>query len=155
MGILSRMKMYMKVDGATGEVVAPPAYIGWIEIAGLAWPGEPPYSNNADAIKGSTPDAKGVLPDYPDFPSKTVKDRDVEVRSFPGSKHSPRLFLMAQQATPTNVDIWVPMPHNKLLKARLTNVFVNIATSAATGPDRIPTELITFHADSGKLRAAP
>lgn len=155
MGILSHMKMYMKVDGANGEVVSPPAYIGWIEIAGLSWPGEPPYSTNADAIKGSTPNAKGELPDYPDFPSKTVKDREVEVRAFPGVKHSPQLFLMAQQATPTNVDIWVPMPHNKLLKARLTNVFVNIGTFEARGPDPISTELITFRADSGKLRAAP
>lgn len=155
MGILSRMKMYMTVDGAKGEVVSPPAYIGCIEIAGLSWPGERPYSNNADAIKGSTPNAKGEIPDYPDFPSKTVKDRDVEVRSFLGINHSPQLFLMSQQSTLTNVEIWVPMPHNKLWKARLTNVYVYISTREASGPDPVPTELITFRADSGKLRAAP
>jgi type VI protein secretion system component Hcp len=151
MGFLSRMKMYMKVDGVKGEVVTPSTYIGWIEIDGLTWPGEPPSSGNTAP---PVADAKGVFRDYPDFPSKTVKDGDVVVRSTPG-KHSPQMFRLVQQGTPTTVDIWAPMPHGKLVKARLTNAIVSAYTAGTSTGGSAPTELITFAAEAGKLRAAP
>jgi hypothetical protein len=152
MGFLSRMKMYMNVDGVKGDVVTPAAYVGWIEIVGLTWPGEPPSSGSTG--NPLVADAKGVFRDYPDFPSKTVKDGEVVVRAFPG-KHSPQMFRLVQQATPVTVEIQAPMPHGKLVKAWLTNAIVSAYTSGTSSGGSAPTELITFAAESGKVRAAP
>jgi type VI protein secretion system component Hcp len=151
MGFLSSMKMYMKVDGVKGDVVTPATYLGWIEIYGLIWPGEPlRWSANGPA---ATPDATGAFRDYPDFPSKTMKDGDVSVSAI-GGKHSPQIFRMAVDGTRTSVDIWVPLPHNKLLKARLTNAIIINYSTSINGEGSSP-EQITFSAESGKLRAAP
>ena len=46
------------------------------------------------------------------------------------------------------------MPHNKLLKARLTNVIVS-SYSTSLNNEGISPEQITFNAEAGKLRAAP
>jgi type VI protein secretion system component Hcp len=151
MGFLSSMKMYMKVDGVTGDVVTPSTYLGWIEIYGLVWPGEP--LGTPGNSTGSTSDAKRAIRGYPDFPSQSMKDGDVSVSALSG-KHSPQIFRMIQDKTRTNVDIWVPLPHNKLLKARLTNVVVS-SYSTSTNGEGVSPEQISFIAESGRLRAVP
>lgn len=160
MGFLDTMKMYMKVDGVSGDVVKPPAYLGWIEIDGLDWPHSgaaprPPINGNSQNPMAT--DADGMFLDYPDFPDKPRKTGDVTVRSvraFTG-KYSTQVFLMVQQATRTNVAIWVPMPHSKLLKAQLSGVIVSAYTMGGRGDGSPSIERITFNAASGRLRAAP
>jgi hypothetical protein len=149
------MKMYMKVAGVTGDVIKPPAFMGWIPAQRLRWPGATPSNPPSGSIDNTPkPTGKGEVWGFPDFPSKQLGGGDFQVISSQG-KHSPYLARIAamSQDEGIDVDIWAPLDHNKIVKAAFKRVMIVSydAKSSTTGESM---EMITFNAGSGKMRIA-
>jgi hypothetical protein len=151
--------MYIKVEGIKGDVVKPSAFVGWIEASYMSWPGG---TVAVDATNGTArnsgnypmnPGGKDQLDGFNDFPSKAITNGDFEVVVTRG-KHTVLLMERAVNGRdPFAVDIWVPLDHNKLLKAAFSGVMV---ASIYTRDPRTeqPVDTFTFNAKSGKLRTA-